>query len=297
MELMLDAHLITDRGLARERNEDRCGAFTPQDEQTRLTRGRLFIVADGMGGHAGGDIAAERTLAVLPQSYFQSEWAGAAENLRAAFVAANAAIARQAAEEPARHGMGAAAVAAAVISYRAVLGHLGDCRAYRVRDCQAQRLTEDHSWVEERVRAGRITADEARVHPYRNVLTRALGAEGEAEPTVGEVDFQPGDTLVLCSDGLWGLVTDAEIAAAVCTGADAKTVARALVDQALERGGTDNISIAVVRAVRVASSASDGRSLTATTQPLVPPTLPVGVRQPTEEIPRTPPVELPAGGR
>ena len=145
---MLDAHLITDRGLARERNEDRCGAFTPQDEHTRLERGRLFVVADGMGGHAGGDVAAERTLAVLPQAYFQYEWASPGENLRAAFIAANAAIARQAAEEPGRHGMGAAAVAVAVIDFRAILGHLGDCRAYRVRECRAERVTEDHSWVE-----------------------------------------------------------------------------------------------------------------------------------------------------
>ena len=268
MELLLDAHLITDRGLARERNEDRCGAFTPEDAQTRLQRGRLYVVADGMGGHVGGDIAAELTVETLPRAYFQGEWLGADVTLRTAFRAANAAIARQAAAEPARHGMGAAAVAAAVVGGRAVLAHLGDCRAYRVREGRAERLTADHSWVEERVAAGRITSDEARIHPYRNVLTRALGSELDVEPTMGETELRPGDTLLLCSDGLWGVVTDEEIAATVRDLPDAKAAARALVDLALERGGPDNISVAVVRALQADPSVDAGPAPGVSTQPV-----------------------------
>lgn len=248
MELLLDAHLITDRG-RRERNEDRCGAFTPEDNDARVTRGRLFIVADGMGGHVGGDIAAELTLREVPERYFQGDWSGAEQNLRTAFVAANHAISAEATSDPARQGMGAAAVAAAVIGDHAVLAHLGDCRAYRLRDGEAELMTVDHSWVQERVSAGRISEEEARVHPYRNVLTRALGAEMDVEPTMSDVDFRAGDLLLLCSDGLWGLVEDSELAAVAHRYRDARGVARALVDMALERGGADNISVAVIRAL------------------------------------------------
>jgi protein phosphatase len=249
MELRLDAHLITDVGLARERNEDRCGAFTPEDEQTLAERGRLFVVADGMGGHADGDIAAEMTVQSLPAEYFQGEWEGPTATLRRAFVLTNASIEQRAASEPGRHGMGAAAVAVVVVGERAFVAHLGDCRAYLVRDGEVRRLTADHSWVEERVAAGQLTADEAKVHHYRNVLTRALGAEDGADPTIQEIEFAPGDVLILCSDGLWGMVDDAELGEHTSRAAEAQTAATALVDLALERGGPDNISVALIRAV------------------------------------------------
>jgi PPM family protein phosphatase len=252
MELLLDAHLITDVGLGRERNEDRCGAFTPEDPQTRAERGRLYVVADGMGGYVGGDIAAELTMDALPSAYYQGQWAGARAALRSAFLAANAAIEQRARAEPERHGMGAAAVAAAVFTDHAVLAHLGDCRAYLVRDGGVSRLTSDHSWVQERINAGWLTTEEARVHAYRNVLTRALGAETDAEPTVAEVEFRPEDALILCSDGLWGVVEDEEIGAITVRQANARDAARAMVDLALERGGADNISVIVVRAIGLA---------------------------------------------
>jgi len=257
MELVLDAHLISDRGLTRERNEDRCGAFTPDDAQVLHERGQLFVVADGMGGHAAGDVAAELTVQTLPASYYDGEWSGPGESLRAAFVATNAAISERAARDLGRQGMGAAAVAAAVLGGRAVLAHLGDCRAYLLRAGQVERLTSDHSWVEERVASGRITTEEARIHPYRNVLTRALGAEIDAEPTVNEHEFRAGDTLLLCSDGLWGVVEEDELAAMLSQLPDAKSIARALVDLALERGGPDNISVIVVRALAEAAAGSN----------------------------------------
>lgn len=265
MELLLDAHLITDRG-RRERNEDRCGAFTPEDQDARATRGRLFIVADGMGGHLGGDVAAELTLREVPERYFQGAWSGAEQNLRTAFLAANQAISAEATSDPARQGMGAAAVAAAVIGDHAVLAHLGDCRAYRLRNGEAELMTLDHSWVQERVRAGRISEDEARVHPYRNVLTRALGAESDVEPTMSDVDFRAGDLLLLCSDGLWGLVEDSELAEVAHRFRDARGVARALVDLALERGGADNVSVAVIRALPPENKAPTLKSSVAPTQ-------------------------------
>jgi PPM family protein phosphatase len=251
MELQLDSHTVTDIGLARDTNQDRCGAFTPEDPQTRGERGRLFVVADGMGGHAGGDVAAELTIQSLPAAYFNGEWSGPPATLRSAFLTANAAIEQHAYAEPERRGMGAAAVALAVVDGRAVLGHLGDCRAYRVRESRVERLTADHSWVQERLDAGWLTAEEAQSHAYRHILTRALGAEADANPTLKELDFIPGDVLVLCSDGLWGVVEDEELAEVIAREEPAKDAARSLVDLALQRGGPDNIAVAVIRAVGV----------------------------------------------
>lgn len=249
MELLLETHLITDVGLGRERNEDRCGAFSPEDPHTRAERGRLYVVADGMGGYAGGDVAAQVTIDALPSAYYQSQWTGARDTLRSAFMAANTAIEKRATAEPALHGMGATAVAAAVFVDHAVLAHVGDCRAYLIRDGKASRLTLDHSWVQERINAGWLTTEEARVHAYRNVLTRGLGAETDADPTVGEVEFRPNDALILCSDGLWGMVEDDEIGEIAVNQPNARDAARTMVDLALERGGSDNISVIVVRAM------------------------------------------------
>jgi serine/threonine protein phosphatase PrpC len=249
MELLLDAHLITDVGMGRERNEDRCGAFTPGDPQTRAERGRLYVVADGMGGYVGGDVAAELIMDALPSAYFHGQWEGATDTLRSAFIATNAAIEQKALAEPENQGMGAAAVAAVIFSDHLVLAHLGDCRAYMVRAGQVIRLTVDHSWVQERINAGWLTDDEARVHAYRNVLTRALGVETDADPTVSKVEFHPDDALILCSDGLWGVIDDDEIAQIALRYENAKDAARAMVDLALERGGADNISVIVVRAI------------------------------------------------
>ncbi len=258
MELLLDAHLITDVGMGRERNEDRCGAFTPEDPETRAERGRLYVVADGMGGYVGGDVAAELIMDALPSAYYHGRWAGAGDTLRSAFKATNAAIEQKAIAEPENQGMGAAAVAAVVFSDHAVLAHLGDCRAYMVRAGAVTRLTTDHSWVQERINAGWLTADEARVHAYRNVLTRALGAEADADPTVNQVEFHPDDALILCSDGLWGVIDDEEIAQLAMQHANAKDAARAMVDLALERGGADNISVIIIRAVGMSNENGQG---------------------------------------
>lgn len=249
MELQLDSHTVTDIGLARDTNQDRCGAFAPEDPQTRGERGRLFVVADGMGGHAGGDVAAELAIQSIPAAYFNGEWSGPPSTLRSAFLSANAAIERHAYEEPERRGMGAAAVAVAVLDGRVVLGHLGDCRAYRVRNGRLERLTSDHSWVQERQDAGWLTAEEAQSHAYRHILTRALGAEADAEPTLTELELVPGDVIVLCSDGLWGVVEDEELAEVLARNLPAKEAARALVDLALQHGGPDNIAVAVIRAI------------------------------------------------
>lgn len=230
----------------------------PEDSDIRAERGQLFVVADGMGGHAAGDVAAELAVRTIPESYYQGDWGNPGAKLYDALLAANTEILRYAESQPASRGMGAACVSLALTDGGAAVAHIGDCRAYRVRAGQAERLTRDHSWVEERIAAGRISDDEARHHPYRNILTRALGTDVEIEPTIAGVDPMPGDIYVLCSDGLWGVVDDAEIAARAVEHRDARTLARALVDLALERGGPDNIAVVVVRAL------SDGDIATST---------------------------------
>ena len=247
MELTLDVHLISDRGPARERNEDRCGAFVAETAETRAERGRLFVVADGMGGHAAGDVAATLVLETLPAAYYGGAWRGAGNTLRSAISAANQVIERDAAVDPARRDMGAAVVAAALVGPCATVAHVGDARAYRVRGGIAQRLTVDHSWVQEQLDAGRITEEEARAHPYRGAMTRALSTGAYAEPDIGEWRLEPEDVLLLCSDGVCGPLSDAELAQIVETAADATQGARTLVDHAIAAGGTDNLSAIVVR--------------------------------------------------
>lgn len=251
VELVIEYATVLDRGLTRERNEDRCGAFLSEDLPTRLQRGKLFVVADGMGGHAAGDVAAEVTIRTLNETYFFTPWTSPEAKLREAFLAANQAI-LTAAREAGRQGMGAAAVAAAVVGDRAFVAHLGDCRGYLVRDGRVMRLTSDHSWVQERMDAGRLSLDEARMHPYRNVLTRALGAESEAEPDVSEARLMVGDFVILCSDGLWGQMRDEEIALTATSAAGSAGVAHALADLALARGGPDNIAVIVLNVLGAA---------------------------------------------
>jgi serine/threonine protein phosphatase PrpC len=248
VELTLDYHSLLDRGLARERNEDRCGIFIPDDLPHRKERGRLFVVADGMGGHAAGDVAAETAVFTIQDAYFLRNWNDPPSKLRAAFLAANDAI-LNAAREGGRQGMGAAGVAVAVVQDRAYVAHLGDCRAYLIRGKRVTHMTSDHSWVQDRIDAGRLTEEEARAHPYRNVLTRALGADVDSDPDVNEFTLTPGDTILLCSDGLWGVAEDSELAGTVSAAPDAAGAARALVDLALARGGPDNISVIVIRVV------------------------------------------------
>jgi serine/threonine protein phosphatase PrpC len=220
----------------------------------REQRGHLFVVADGVGGHAAGDVAAEIAVDTIQRVYFEDEWHGVHGALRDAFSAAHQAI-LDAAGSPDRAGMGAATVAAAVNGDQLVVAHVGDARAYLIRTGETHRLTLDHSWAQEQVTAGLLTPEEAQVHRYRHVITRALGVDADGSPDVMESTIQPGDTLLLCSDGLSDVAEDEDLAAAVGS-RDAEEMARALVDLALGRGSLDNISVITVR-VRATGPKSD----------------------------------------
>ena len=229
----------TDVGRQRTSNQDCCGmAVAPGDGA------RLWIVADGMGGHAGGEIASRIAVDTAIAS-FSGGGGDLAERLRAAIVAANRAVLSSAQQDRALTGMGTTAVAIAVAGESVCVANVGDSRAYRIRRARIEQLTRDHSVVAELVRRGHLSEDEAMLHPRRHEVLRSLGFEWDLDVDVEPAEAAAGDTFVLCSDGLSGVVDDAEIAS-LCAKRRPSDAARALVDAANARGGPDNITVQVI---------------------------------------------------
>ncbi|PAP76526.1 PP2C family protein-serine/threonine phosphatase [Rubrivirga marina] len=252
----LDVAIVSDVGNVREQNEDRGRCVRPGDAATLGQRGVLVLVADGMGGHEAGDVASATAADVVAETYYAAPGTPR-EALGRAFVSANARI-HAAAAQPGREGMGTTCTALAVRGAEAFWAHVGDSRLYRLRDGQIERLTTDHSMVEEMVAEGLLTPEEARHHDARNVITRALGIRAETDPALsGPLAVAPGDVFVLMSDGLYDLVDDAEIGHAL-EGGSAHAAAAVLVETAKARGGYDNVTVAVVQ-VRTATAARPAR--------------------------------------
>ena len=238
---------LTNTGKKRRKNED--SYFIDPDTN-------LFVVADGMGGHAAGEVASK--IAVSTIGEFIQDAArlapvaagsdrpqlGRGENITAAIQSANDQI-LQAMEENLKHlGMGTTVVTAWLIERRAYIGHVGDSRAYLVRDGRIQQITVDHTLVNEQVRRGILTEAEARNHPSRNILTRAVGSHGQVMVDINEEELRAGDQLLLCSDGLYTMVDDPTILKAVDdNGGDPDAACRQLIQIANEHGGEDNITV------------------------------------------------------
>jgi serine/threonine protein phosphatase PrpC len=240
----------TDVGRVRERNED---GF--------LTREPLFAVADGMGGHRGGSVASKLALEVLSQMGGDSMTGdGAALGLAEMVTRANEAVLDAASEQPKLTGMGTTLTAIVVQPGRLHLAHVGDSRAYLLRDGALRQLTEDHSLVQRMVKEGKLTPEEAEVHPHRSVLTRALGVEPELEVDKETIDVQPGDRLLLCSDGLTTMVSEKEIQTFLAEHDNPQAAAEALVEAANQAGGVDNITAVVLHVLDGNDAASDEAS-------------------------------------
>ncbi len=252
-EYALDVAICSDVGQTRAHNEDRGQSVRPGDAATRAAKGVLVLVADGMGGHAAGEVASTAAAEIIAQTYYAST-APPPDALRAAFLAANAAIHARASADAALDGMGTTCTALVLRGGEAWAAHVGDSRLYRCRDGRSERLTEDHSVVSEMVREGLLTEAQARNHEQRNVITRALGIHAHVEPTVRSAPLavRPGDVFLLSSDGLYDLVEEDEIAQAVASGS-VHDAAQRLVDLANARGGFDNVTVGVVR-VRTAEA-------------------------------------------
>jgi protein phosphatase len=227
-------------GRVRASNQDYCA------EIENAAGWLALVVADGMGGHRGGEVASHLAVdtigKVLGESHDDPE-----QSLRKAFLAANEAILEVASSDPRYAGMGTTGVAVLFAAKGdAWVAHVGDSRAYLLRDGKLQALTADHSYVAELQRRGFLSAAEAAVHPRRNEVLRSIGGEPELEVEIRAVATKPGDCFLLCTDGLWGSVPESELVAALAS-AQAEEAAQRLVDLANQHGGPDNITVQLAR--------------------------------------------------
>ena len=233
-------------GQIRELNEDSYGIVEEQSVPAEAVahKGRLYAVADGMGGHAAGEVASQQAIASLFEHYYANLELAPAESLQEAIARANKAIFSRSSGDKA--GMGTTLVAGVIKDSRLWVLNVGDSRAYLVREGEISQITHDHSWVGEQVDAGVLTEEQAHQHIYRNVITRSLGNTARIEADLFQRELAAGDVLVLCSDGLTNLVTDDEISEAISEGSLADAVQH-LVGLANARGGPDNVTVVAVR--------------------------------------------------
>lgn len=255
---------LTDRGRTRDHNEDTfLAADLDTDEPVRQSRrevhqvgdhGLLFLVADGMGGAAAGELASEMAAVEIHRQMLHG-WAALplgteeafAANLRRAVEAANGSLHSYASEHPEVRGMGTTATVAGVWRDRLYLAQIGDSRGYLIRNGEASQLTRDQSLTQRLVEVGELTEEEAEASERRNIILQALGPDPKVKVDLSWQTLQRGDVLIICSDGLSGVVRRDDIAAVVATEPDVERVGNHLVSLANERGGPDNITIVVVR--------------------------------------------------
>jgi serine/threonine protein phosphatase PrpC len=238
----------TDIGLKREKNEDALISVLPEDVAVLKQKGALFVVADGMGGHKRGDMASEQAVNSIRERYYQDEGTDNEAALQAAFKYANKCIQDDNASRDQEEHMYTTAVAMAIRDEIVSIANIGDSLVYLVRDGQVSQLAESHAWVDEQMRAGLLTREEARTHEKRNIVTRCLGMREppDVEVYTASAPIQRGDVLVLCTDGLYQLVSEEEISKIVETHPPEESTRR-LIALANEKGGPDNITALVVQ--------------------------------------------------
>lgn len=236
----------TDLGLRRKQNEDH-HAIWFSDAAGKDGRGTLLIVADGMGGARAGEVASHLAVDTVLNSYRASD-AGVPESLVRAIEDANQVVHHHSLSHPELRGMGTTCTALVIRGREAFVGHVGDSRAYALRDGEIRQLTRDHSLVAQLVQIQQITPEQARTDPRRNVVTRSVGVGESVEVDAERVadDLKMGDTLLLCTDGLHGLVSDPEIAE-IASSPDLERACDQFIELARARGGPDNITLIIAR--------------------------------------------------
>lgn len=238
----------SDIGCQRENNEDSFGYWEPDDDQQFLRKGRLAIVADGMGGYEGGQEASHLAVETVTEFYRDQDGANPQLLLNEALQTAHERVRQHGFAHPRLRGMGTTCTAIALVGHSLCYVHVGDTRLYLIRDGQIRQMTRDHSYVGRLVESGVISREEAEKHPQRNILTAALGTSADLimeSPERPEL-LQAKDVLVICTDGLWGQVHDPEILKSV----EKKTpdaAGRELIELARARGGPDNITLQILR--------------------------------------------------
>jgi len=247
----IEAAGLTDVGLVRRHNED---TFFLDTELG------LFIVADGLGGHAAGEVASRIVvdqmekyirmtsgLEVLPPVHYDPGLSANGNRLKEAIRISDRAIMENIANHPEHDTMGSTVVACLVEDGRATIAHVGDSRAYSIRADGIRQLTRDHSWVADQIENGVLTAEEARRHPFRNVITQALGNGNDLSIDVYEHGIDDGEAILLCSDGLSGMVHDEDILSIFKQAPNLQIAVRSLVCRAIENGGEDNVSVIILK--------------------------------------------------
>jgi len=238
----------SDVGCERTENEDNFCYAEPEHDDDLQKKGRLAVVADGMGGHEGGQVASSLAVEAVRDVFLHGANSDPTDALVNAYQAAHSAIQDYAREHPELAGMGTTCTTALLHNGQLIYGHVGDSRLYLVRNDAITRLTRDHSYVQEMVDKGVISPNEAKHHPSRNILTSALGSDNPVQADFAEapIPLQPGDILLLCTDGLHGLVSDEEMLALSQRNPPGEAC-KELVEMAKARGGFDNITVQILR--------------------------------------------------
>ena len=239
----MESYCQTDVGLKRNNNQD----FVYASNHNVGTLAGLLIVADGMGGQAAGDLASRLCVETMVDSIQASSRTGAVRVLSEAIRTANAAVTSRAASDPALDGMGTTLVAAVPENGSLIIANVGDSRMYLIDDDRIDQITHDHSLVEEMVRAGKLKREQARNHPKKNIITRAIGEPGDPEIDFFDVALNRGDIALLCSDGLSNMVEDEQIFRIVRNSGSLQEAGGKLVDAANRAGGRDNISVVLAK--------------------------------------------------
>ncbi len=229
------------------------GLVRRQNEDSFVGSSGLYAVCDGMGGARAGEVASEvacRVLTDMPSN-------AGDEELREAITRANQLIRERSLADPTLAGMGTTLTAASGTHGRLTIAQVGDSRAYLLHAGELRQVTEDHSLVAELIRRGQLTPEQAAVHPHRSIITRALGTEETVRPDIIELSLDAGDRVMLCSDGLSGMVPEDELELILGAGEDPQAVADELVEAALRHGGEDNVTVVVIFAVESATGEPD----------------------------------------
>jgi PPM family protein phosphatase len=244
----IEAASLTDVGLQRTNNEDSHLYWEPDSDEDFRRKGRLAVIADGMGGYEGGQEASRLAVETVRSVYDNAFNGDPQATLSAAFEAAHQNIQRFAQDHPQFYGMGTTCTALSIVGRQLHFAHVGDSRLYLIRAETISRLTRDHSYVGRLVESGIVRSEDAESHPQRHILTAALGSGRDVVPHIPDlpVPLEEGDILLLCTDGLWGLVGDPDLARVTQSNPPAEACQK-LVAMALERGGPDNITALVLR--------------------------------------------------
>ena len=239
---MVKTFSLTDVGMKRKINQDYL--FTSEEPVGSLPN--LFIVADGMGGHNAGDYASRRTTEIIVEEITKSRSSGPVRIIREAIETANEHIFSEAARTEAYYGMGTTCVVATIVDDQLYVANVGDSRLYII-DRDITQITKDHSLVEEMVRVGQIDRLSARTHPDKNIITRAVGTTEEVRIDFFDLKLEPGDRVLMCSDGLTNMVDDADIEKILSMDEELQTKCDMLVSLANQNGGLDNITVLIAQ--------------------------------------------------